>query len=79
MKKSSKITEIENKITSVDNKIPSITNLATKTELANVENKIPGSNDFAKKSATEITSIKNDYVTNTALDSRINSRILLMR
>ena len=69
----SKITEIENKITSVDNKIPSISGLATKTELTNVENEIPDSNGFVKKSATEITSVKNHYVTNTALDSRINS------
>ena len=71
----SKITEIENKIKTVDNKIPSITNLATKTELTVMENKIPDANGFVKKSdyATEITSIKNDYVTNTAFDSRINS------
>ena len=70
----SKITEIENKITSSNNKIPNITNLATKTELTNVENKIPGTKSFVKKSdyATEITSIKNDYVTNTALDSKLN-------
>ena len=71
----SKVTEIENKITTVDNKIPSVNNLATKIELTAAENKIPDSNGFVKKSdyATEITSIKNDYVTNTALDSRINS------
>ena len=71
----SKITEIENKIKTVDNKIPSITNLATKTELTVLENKILDANGFVKKSdyATEITSIKNDYVTNTAFDSRINS------
>ena len=70
----SKITEIENKITSVDNKIPSISGLATKTELTNVENKIPSTDGLVKKSdySTEITSIKNDYVTNTALDSKLN-------
>ena len=40
-----------------------------------MENKIPDANGFVKKSdyATEITSIKSDYVTNTAFDSRINS------
>ena len=40
-----------------------------------MENKIPDANGFVKKSdyATEITSIKNDYVTNTVFDSRINS------
>ena len=58
----------------MDNKIPSISNLATKTELTNVENKIPSTDGFVKRSdyATEITSIKNDYVTNTALDSKLN-------
>ena len=71
----SKISETENKITIVDNKIPNITNLATKIELTNVENKIPDTNNFVKKSdyATEITSIKNDYVINTTLDSKLNS------
>ena len=70
----SKITEIENVITTVDNKIPNISNLATKTELKNVEDKIPNTDGFVKKSdyATEITSIRNDYVTNTALDSKLN-------
>ena len=70
----SKITEVENKIKTVDNKIPSINNLATKTELTNVENKIPSTDGFVKKSdySTEIASIKNDYVTNTALDSKLN-------
>ena len=70
----SKITETENEITSADKKIPSINNLATKTELTNVENKIPNADGFVKKSdyATEITSIKNGYATNTALDSKLN-------
>ena len=70
----SKITEVENKIKTVDNKIPTTTGLATKTELTAVENKIPDANGFVKKSdyATEITSIKNDYVTNASLDSKLN-------
>ena len=70
----SKITEVENKITNVDNKVPSITNLATKTELTTIENKIPDANGFVKKSdyATTITSIKNDYATTAALDSKLN-------
>ena len=70
----SKITEIENKITTVDNKIPNINNLITKAELQNVEDKIANTDGFAKKSdyATKITSIKNDYVTNTALDSKLS-------
>ena len=70
----SKITEVENKIKTVDNKIPSTTGLVTKTELTAVENKIPDANGFVKKSdyATEITSIKNDYVSNPSLDSKLN-------
>ena len=70
----SKITEIENKIITVDNKIPSISGLATKTKLRNEADKIPSTNAFVKKSdyATEITSIKNDYVTNAALTSKLN-------
>ena len=48
--------------------------MATKTGLKNVENKIPDSNAFVKKTgyATEITGIKNDYVTNAALTSQLN-------
>ena len=67
----SKITEIKNKRTTVDNKIPNMNNLATKTEF---KDKIPNTDGFVKKSdyATEIASIKNDYVTNTALDSKLN-------
>ena len=70
----SKITEVENKIKTVDNKIPSTTGLATKTELTAVENKIPDANGFVKKGdyATEITSIKNDYLTNASLVSKLN-------
>ena len=68
----SKITEVDNKIKAI--KVPSIINLATKTELTNAENKIPEAKGFVKKSdyATEINLIKNDYVTNTALDSKLN-------
>ena len=69
----SKITEIENEIT-VDNKIPDISGLASKTELKGVEDKIPNASAFVKKIdyATEITSTKNDYVTNAALTSKLN-------
>ena len=79
----SKISEIESKITTVDSKIhdvsslatkTSISTLATKTELNNVLNKIPDSNTFVKKTdyATEISGIKNDYVTNASLTSQLN-------
>ena len=62
-------------LTTVENKIPDITNLVNKTELKNVEDKIPDTNGFVKKTdyATEITKIKIDYVTTTALDARHNN------
>ena len=58
----------------MDNKIPSIGGLPTKTELTNVENKIPSTDGFVLKSdySTDITSIKNDYVTNAPLNSKLN-------
>ena len=80
----SKIIEIESKIKAAESKIPdisglatkaSVNNLASKTELKNVENKIPDSDAFVKKKtkyATDISKIKNDYVTNAALASQLN-------
>ena len=69
------ITDVEDKIDKIDKKIPDISGLVSKTGLTAVENKIPDVTGLVKKSdyATEITSIKNDCVTNTAFDSRINS------
>ena len=60
------------KTTEVENKIPDIKNLESKTELTAVENKIPDVSNLVTKTdyATETTKIKNDYVTNTALDAR---------
>ena len=68
-----KVGELENKIKTVESN-PDISNLANKMELKNVENKIPDSNIFVKKAdyATEISGIKNDYVTNAALTSELN-------
>ena len=68
-----KVGELENKIKIVESR-PDISNLATKLGLKNVENKIPDSNAFVKKTdyATEISGIKNDYVTNAALTSQLN-------
>ena len=65
----SKVTELEGKITTAEGKILSITALATKAEITLVENKIPSLVEYAKKSevATDITAIKNDYVTNASL------------
>ena len=70
----SKVTELEGKITAAEVKIPSITTLATKAEVTAVENKIPSLVGYAKKSevATDITAIKNDYVTNASLTSQLN-------
>ena len=70
----SKVTELEGKITTDEGKIPSITALATKAEVTAVENKIPSLVGYAKKSevATDITAIKNDYVTNASLTSQLN-------
>ena len=70
----SKVTELEGKISTAEGKIPSITALATKAEVTAVENKIPSLVGYAKKSdvATDITAIKNDYVTNASLTSQLN-------
>ena len=59
------------KITEVENKIPDIKNFASKTEVTAVEKKIPDVISLVTKTdyASEITKIKNDYVTNAALDA----------
>ena len=69
----SKVSELENKIRSAESK-PDITNLATKSSGTAVENEIPDVNGFVKKPdyATEISTIKNDYVTNAALTSQLS-------
>ena len=60
------------KITEVENKIPDTKNLASETEVTAVKNKIPNVSNLVTKTdyAAEITKIKNDYVTNVALDAR---------
>ena len=67
-----KKTDFNTKVTEIDGKIPSITGLATNSKLSAVKNKIPDVSSLVKKTdyATEITSIKNDYVTNAALNAR---------
>ena len=69
----SRVTELENKIKNAESKL-NISNLATKSSLTTVENKIPDVNGFVKKTdyTTEITSIKDDYVTNAALTRQLN-------
>ena len=56
-------------------KKPNISNLATIQSVTAVLNKIPDVKSFVKLSdySTEINKIKNDYVTNTALTSQLNS------
>ena len=70
----SKVTEVENKIRAAEAKIPDVSGLATKTEVTAVENKIPNLVRYAKKSevATDISAIKNNYVTNASLTSQLN-------
>ena len=69
----SKVNELETKIRSAELK-PDITNLVTKSSVTAVKNKIPHVNGFVKKTdyATDITSIKNDYLIKTALASQLN-------
>ena len=57
------------KFTEVEKKIPDIKNLASKTE---VKNKIPNVSNLVTKTdyVAEITKIKDDYITNAALDAR---------
>ena len=60
------------KFTEAENKIADIKNLASKTEVTAVENKIPNISNLVLKIdyPAEITKIKNDYVSNAALDAR---------
>ena len=69
----SKASELKNKTKTPESR-PDISNLATKIGLKNPENKIPDSNAFVRKTdyATEVTGIKNDYITNAALTSQLN-------
>ena len=69
----SKVSELENKIRSAESK-PDITDLATKSSVTAVKNKIPDVKGFGKKTdyATEVTSIKNDWVTNAGSTSQLN-------
>ena len=69
----SKLNELEAKIRSAELK-PNISHLATISSVTAVENKIPDVTGFFKKIdyATEISSIKNDYVINAALTSQLN-------
>ena len=66
----SRVSELENKIKTAEQK-PNVSNLATISSVTAVLNKFPDVNGFVKKTgyATEITNIKDDYVTNVALTS----------
>ena len=67
-----KKTDFNTKVTEIDGKIPSISGLPTNSALTVVENKIPNVSNLVLKTdyGAEITKIKNDYVTNAALDAR---------
>ena len=69
----SKVIKLENKIRSAEQR-PNISNLATKSSVTAVEKRIPDVKGFVKKTdySTEITSIKNDYITKSALTSQLN-------
>ena len=69
------------KITEVGNKIPDIKNLASKAEVTAVEIKILNVSNLVTKAdyAAEITKIKNDYITNVALDARHKEHKLTQR
>ena len=60
------------KIIEVENRISDIKIFSSKTEVTPVENKKPNVSNLVTKTgyATEIAKIKNDYVTNAALDAR---------
>ena len=63
-------------LTVVENKIPDVSSLVKKTgfntNFTEIEGKLPDVSSLVKKAdyATEITNIKNDYVTNAALNAR---------
>ena len=70
----SQVNELETKIRSAEQK-PNISILATIQSVTAVLNKIPDVTGFVKKKndyGTEITSIKNDYVTKASLTSQLN-------
>ena len=69
----SNVSELETKIKTAERK-PDISNLVSKIKFKNIQNKIPDVNGFVKNTdyATEISGIKNDYVTNAALTSHLN-------
>ena len=64
------------KLTAVENKMPDVGSLVKKTDfntkVTEIEGKIPDVSSLVKKTdyATEIVNIKNDYVTNAALNAR---------
>ena len=84
-----KITEIEGKIpnvtnlatktalTTVENKITNVSGLATKAELNAIDGKIPNITGWISKSDhdKDINEIKNNYVTNSVLTSRLTNYV----
>ena len=69
--------DFEDKINKIDKKIHDVISLVKKktdfnTKVTEIEGKIPDASSLVKKTdyATEVANIKNDYVTNAALDAR---------
>ena len=68
-------------LTVVENKIPDVSSLVKKTDfntkITEIGSKIPDVSSLVKKTdyATEIANIKNDYVTNAALDAKHNDLV----
>ena len=87
--KKTKTTEIEGKVpnvtdiarktalTTVENKIPNISGLATKAELNAIDEKIPNITGLISKNDhdKDINKIKNNFVTNSALTSRLGNYV----
>ena len=75
-----KITEIEGKITDVTNlatKLPNVSGLATKAELNAIDRKVPNITGLINKSDIDkyINEIKNSYVTNSVLTSKLRKYV----
>ena len=68
--------EFEDKINKIDEKIPDVVGLVKKTDfntkVTDIDSKLPDVSSLVNKTdyATEIANIKNDYVTNAALNAR---------
>ena len=67
-----KKTDFNIKVTEIEGKIADVSSLVTKSALTVVENKTPDVSSLVEKTdyATEIANLRNDYVTNAALNAK---------